>query len=106
MIESSNLWPVCVRPAVRVSLAESADAFRAIEQMGIDDRNVFKTTLQTTLIKDSADVPEFKQTLSALLWQRRPSHAGSQRGIETGRDGAAQASSARSFWATTASCSN
>ena len=44
---------------VRVSLAESADAFRAIEQMGIEDRGVFRTTLQATLIKDAADVPEF-----------------------------------------------
>ncbi len=46
---------------VRVSLAESADAFRAIEQMGIEDRELFKASLRTTLIKDSADVPEFEK---------------------------------------------
>ena len=46
---------------VRVSLAESADAFRAIEFMGIAEKDLFKATLQTTLIKDSADVPEFEK---------------------------------------------
>lgn len=46
---------------VRVSLAESADAFRAIEQMGIADRDLFKVSLRTTLVKDSADVPEFEK---------------------------------------------
>lgn len=44
---------------VRVSLAESADAFRAIEHIGIAEKSLFKATLQTTLIKDSADVPQF-----------------------------------------------
>ncbi len=46
---------------VRVSLAESADAFRAIEQMGIGDRELFKSALRATLVKDSTDVPEFEK---------------------------------------------
>ncbi len=46
---------------VRVSLAESADAFRAIEQVGIEDRELFRSTLRTTLVKDSADVPHFEK---------------------------------------------
>jgi uncharacterized protein with von Willebrand factor type A (vWA) domain len=46
---------------VRVSLAESADAFRAIEQMGVADRDLFKASLRATLVKDSADVPEFEK---------------------------------------------
>ncbi len=46
---------------VRVSLAESADAFRAVEQVGIADRELFKATLQATLVKDSADVPQFEK---------------------------------------------
>ncbi len=44
---------------VRVSLAESADAFRAVEQVGITDKDLFKATLQATLVKDAADVPQF-----------------------------------------------
>jgi len=46
---------------VRVSLAESADAFRAVEHIGIMDRELFKASLRTTLIKDSTDVPEFEK---------------------------------------------
>lgn len=46
---------------VRVSLAESADAFRAIEHMGVADRDLFKASLQATLVKDAADVPEFEK---------------------------------------------
>jgi len=46
---------------VRVSLAESADAFRAIEQLGISDRELFRTALRTTLVKDAVDVPAFEK---------------------------------------------
>src|SRR5512140_249773 len=46
---------------VRVSLAESADAFRAIEHMGIADRDLFRSALRTTLVKDSVDTPTFER---------------------------------------------
>ena len=46
---------------VRVSLAESADAFRAIDQLGIADRDLFRSALRTTLVKDSVDVPAFEK---------------------------------------------
>ncbi len=46
---------------VRVSLAESADAFRAIEQLGISDRDLFRSALRTTLVKDAVDVPAFEK---------------------------------------------
>ncbi len=46
---------------VRVSLAESADAFRAIEQLGISDREQFRAALRTTLVKDAVDVPAFEK---------------------------------------------
>ncbi|MCL4394957.1 MAG: VWA domain-containing protein [Chloroflexi bacterium] len=46
---------------VRVSLAESADAFRAIEQVGIADRDMFRSALRTTLVKDAVDVPAFEK---------------------------------------------
>lgn len=46
---------------VRVSLAESADAFRAIEHLGITDRDLFRSALRTTLVKDSVDTPTFER---------------------------------------------
>ena len=46
---------------VRVSLAESQDAFRAVEHMGVMDRAKFKTALRTTLIKERSDQPLFEK---------------------------------------------
>ena len=46
---------------VRVSLAESADAFRAIDEIGVQDRDLFRVALRTTLVKDAADAPEFER---------------------------------------------
>ena len=34
---------------VRVSLAESADAFQAVDEVGVMEREVFKTGLRSTL---------------------------------------------------------
>lgn len=44
---------------VRVSLAESQDAFRAVEYMGVKDRKLFKAALRTTLVKERSDQPLF-----------------------------------------------
>lgn len=46
---------------VRVSLAESADAFRAVEELGIQDRERFKLALRATLIKDANDLATFEE---------------------------------------------
>ena len=46
---------------VRVSLAESADAFRAIEELGVMDRETFRLGLRTTLVKEAADLPTFDE---------------------------------------------
>jgi len=46
---------------VRVSLAESADAFRATEIMGVMEREWFKTALRTTLIKEEPDQEVFEK---------------------------------------------
>lgn len=46
---------------VRVSLAESADAMRAVDAVGVLDRDSFKSALKATLIKEPADVPAFDQ---------------------------------------------
>ncbi len=44
---------------VRVSLAESAEAFSAVDIMGIQDREEFRLSLRATLIKDLKDIPVF-----------------------------------------------
>lgn len=46
---------------VRISLAESADAFSAVDNMGIKDREVFRTILQSTLVKDPQNIPVFNE---------------------------------------------
>lgn len=46
---------------VRVSLAESADAFRATETIGVVERQWFKTALRTTLIKEAPDQEVFEK---------------------------------------------
>ena len=53
---------------VRVSLAESADAFNAIDNLGIQDRETFRIGLRSTLVKDSADLEHFDQ-LFPLFFQ-------------------------------------
>ena len=44
---------------VRVSLAESAEAFSAVDLMGVQDREHFRLSLRSTLIKDVRDLPVF-----------------------------------------------
>jgi len=46
---------------VRVSVAESADAMRAIGEMGIADKNLFRLALRATLVKEAQDVPTFEE---------------------------------------------
>lgn len=46
---------------VRISLAESADAFQAIDLMGIKDREMFRLSLQTTLVKEAQHLPIFEE---------------------------------------------
>ncbi len=46
---------------VRVSLAESADAFKAVEHLGVQQRDAFKLSLRATLIKDASSLPTFEE---------------------------------------------
>jgi uncharacterized protein with von Willebrand factor type A (vWA) domain len=46
---------------VRVSLAESADAFDAVNHMGVKNRETFRLSLRTTLVKDASDLPVFDE---------------------------------------------
>jgi uncharacterized protein with von Willebrand factor type A (vWA) domain len=46
---------------VRVSMAESMDAMRAVEVLGIMDKELFRQSLRTTLVKESDDFAAFDE---------------------------------------------
>ena len=46
---------------VRISLAESADAFQAVDNLGVHDRETFKLSLRATLVKDANSIPVFEE---------------------------------------------
>lgn len=54
---------------VRVSLAESADAFSAVELMGVRQREAFRVSLRATLVKEARDLPTFEE-LFPLFFDR------------------------------------
>jgi uncharacterized protein with von Willebrand factor type A (vWA) domain len=57
---------------VRVSLAESAEAFSAVDLMGIQDREHFRLSLRATLIKDVRDIPVFDKLFPLFFGQGQP----------------------------------
>lgn len=46
---------------VRVSMAESVDALRAVETLGIQEKDVFRLSLRSTLVKESDDFAAFEE---------------------------------------------
>jgi len=46
---------------VRVSLAETTDAFAAVETLGVQEREGFRLSLRATLVKDASDLPVFDE---------------------------------------------
>jgi uncharacterized protein with von Willebrand factor type A (vWA) domain len=46
---------------VRISLAESADAFLAVDELGVQNRENFRLSLRSTLIKDADNLPVFEE---------------------------------------------
>ena len=57
---------------VRVSLAESAEAFSAVDIMGIQDREEFRLSLRATLIKDVKDIPTFDKLFPLFFGAGQP----------------------------------
>ncbi|MCS6773853.1 MAG: VWA domain-containing protein [Anaerolineae bacterium] len=57
---------------VRISIAESADALRAIQTVGVIDRERFKTALKATLVKEPADVPAFERCFPMYFGHEGP----------------------------------
>jgi uncharacterized protein with von Willebrand factor type A (vWA) domain len=57
---------------VRVSLAESAEAFSAVDLMGIQHREHFRLSLRATLIKDVRDLPVFDKLFPLFFGSGQP----------------------------------
>lgn len=57
---------------VRISVAESADALRAIEAAGISDRDHFRMALQAALVKDRQDFETFAELFPLYFGQSGP----------------------------------
>jgi uncharacterized protein with von Willebrand factor type A (vWA) domain len=57
---------------VRVSLAESAESFSAVDIMGIQDREQFRVSLRATLIKDVKDLPTFEKLFPLFFGSGQP----------------------------------
>jgi len=57
---------------VRVSLAESSEAFSAVDLMGIQDREHFRLSLRATLIKDLRDLPVFDKLFPLFFGSGQP----------------------------------
>jgi len=57
---------------VRISLAETAEAFSAVELMGVQDREEFRLSLRTTLVKDARDLPVFDKLFPLFFGTGKP----------------------------------
>jgi len=57
---------------VRISLAESAEAFSAVDLMGIQDREQFRLSLRATIVKDVRDIPVFEKLFPLFFGSGQP----------------------------------
>ncbi len=64
IVEFTNLLR---KAGVRVSVAESLDAFTAIDEMPLEDRELFKDALRTTMVKRGDDIDTYDR-LFDLFW--------------------------------------
>ncbi|MAE96442.1 MAG: hypothetical protein CL910_17475 [Deltaproteobacteria bacterium] len=64
IVEFTNLLR---KSGVRVSVAESIDAFMALDELSLSDREIFKDALRTTMVKRSEDIATYDQ-LFDLYW--------------------------------------
>ncbi len=55
------------KAGIRVSVSETIDAFTALDEMSVDDRELFKDALRTSMIKRSDDIDSYDR-LFELFW--------------------------------------
>lgn len=66
---------------VRVSVSESLDAWRAISYLGSKDRNGFRLSLRSTLVKDAVSLPVFETLFPQYFGSTAPSMIDPQVGL-------------------------
>ena len=64
IVEFTNLLR---KAGVRVSVAEGIDAFMALDELSLDDRELFKDALRCSMVKHSDDIPTYDR-LFDLFW--------------------------------------
>ena len=55
------------KSGIRVSTAEAIDAFQALDELSIEDREVFRDALRTTMVKRGEEVATYDE-LFDLFW--------------------------------------
>ncbi|MGH0029595.1 MAG: VWA domain-containing protein [Myxococcota bacterium] len=55
------------KSGIRVSTAEAIDSFNALDELSVEDREIFKDALRTTMVKRGEEVPTYDQ-LFDLFW--------------------------------------
>ncbi|HEY8152498.1 MAG TPA: hypothetical protein VII72_00060, partial [Myxococcota bacterium] len=55
------------KSGIRVSTAEAIDAFQALDELSIEDREIFRDALRTTMVKRGEEVPTYDE-LFELYW--------------------------------------
>lgn len=66
---------------VRVSVSESLDAWRAISYLGSKDRNNFRLSLRSTLVKDAVSLPVFETLFPQYFGSTSPPLIDPQAGL-------------------------
>jgi uncharacterized protein with von Willebrand factor type A (vWA) domain len=64
IIEFTNLLR---KSGVRVSVAEAIDAFKSLDELSLDDRDLFRDALRTSMVKRGDDIPTYDR-LFDLFW--------------------------------------
>ena len=64
VVEFTNLLR---KSGIRVSVAEAINAFEALDELSIDDRDLFKDALRSTMVKRGDEITTFDQ-LFELFW--------------------------------------
>jgi uncharacterized protein with von Willebrand factor type A (vWA) domain len=64
ILEFTNLLR---KSGVRVSVAEAIDAFQALDELSLDDRDIFRDALRSAMVKRAEDITTYDQ-LFDLFW--------------------------------------
>jgi hypothetical protein len=55
------------KSGIRVSVAEGIDAFNALDELSLDDREIFRDALRAAMVKRGDDIPAYDE-LFELFW--------------------------------------